>query len=175
MFTLKKESITDVVDLIGLKLLVITGKSFARALEQNGALGVYTPLEGGYEGRYQRRLRAAGYGMLHITARGLGDISAYLLDTHGIRPPHLGKKNVEREGAVGYRYFVPPLALQQLELLPDSSKGLVIWLLEGVILSKQELEFLAQLPTIEPRIKVIVELGGDRVFSWKPLTDCLSA
>ena len=156
-------------------MLIVTGKSFVRALEQNGALGVYAPLEGGYEGRYQRRLRAAGYGMLHITSRGLGDISAYLLDAHGVRPPHLGKKDIERNGAVGARYFVPPLARQQLDILPASSKGLVILLLEGMILSRQELEFLVQLPTIEPRIKVIVELGGDRVFSWKPLTTCLAA
>ena len=155
--------------------MIITGKSFTRALETNGALGVYAPLEGGYEGRYQRRLRAAGYGMLHITARGLGDISAYLLDTHGVRPAHLGKKDIEREGAVGYRYFVPPIALQQLGVLPAASKGLVIWLLEGMILSRQELEFLVQLPAMEPRIKVVVELGGDRVFSWKPLTTCLAA
>jgi len=69
-----------------------TGKPFIRDLEQYGALGVYAPLEGGYEGRYQRRLRATGYNVLHITARGLGDLSAYLTGIHGVRPPHLGKK-----------------------------------------------------------------------------------
>ncbi|NET52046.1 MAG: NAD(P)H-quinone oxidoreductase subunit N [Merismopedia sp. SIO2A8] len=153
--------------------MIITGKKFARTLEKNGALGVYAPLEGGYEGRYQRRLRAAGYGMLHITARGLGDVSAYLMDVHGVRPAHLGKKNIGREGAVGARYYVPPIARQQLALLPVNSKGLVIWILEGMILSRQELEFLMELPKIEPKIKVVVEMGGDRVFSWKPLADCL--
>ena len=35
--------------------LITTGKPFIRDLEQAGALGVYAPLEGGYEGRYQRR------------------------------------------------------------------------------------------------------------------------
>jgi len=156
-------------------MIITTGKAFIQAVETNGALGVYAPLEGGDEGRYQRRLRAAGYGMLHISARGVGDVSAYLLDTHGIRPPHLGKKNIERDAAVGSRYFVPGSARQQLELLPKDSKGLVIWLLEGMILSSQELAFLAELPKIEPRIKVVVELGGDRTFSWQPLSACIAA
>ncbi|NEQ96107.1 MAG: NAD(P)H-quinone oxidoreductase subunit N [Cyanothece sp. SIO2G6] len=155
--------------------LIITGQKFIKALESSGALGVYAPLEGGYEGRYQRRLRAAGYSMLPVTARGLGDVSAYLFDTHGVRPAHLGKKNIERTGAVGARHFVPGVAQQQLDLLPSSSKGLVIWLIEGMILSRQELEFLADLPKSEPNVKVVVELGGDRVFSWQSLADCLVA
>jgi hypothetical protein len=55
--------------------LITTGKPLIRDLEKFGALGVYAPLEGGFEGRYQRRLRAAGYVTLHITARGLGDLA----------------------------------------------------------------------------------------------------
>lgn len=151
--------------------LITTGKPFIRDLEASGALGVYVPLEGGHEGRYLRRLRAAKYGVLHITARGLGDLSSYLLSVHGVRPPHLGKKGLSSDAAVGYRYYIPPMATYQLETLPPSSKGLVLWLMEGTILSRQELEFLATLPTLEPRIKVVVEMGGDRVFSWKPLQD----
>ena len=72
--------------------LITTGKSFIRALEKAGALGLYMPLEGGAEGRYQRRLRAYGYHTINITARGLGDLAAYLTRVHGVRPPHLGKK-----------------------------------------------------------------------------------
>lgn len=155
--------------------LITTGKPFIRNLEQTGALGLLVPLEGGHEGRYQRRLRAAGYGILHITARGLGDLSAYLLGVHGVRPAHLGKKVTEREGAVGYRYYLPPAATHQLAHLPPNSKGLVIWLLEGVVLSQQELQFLVALPQMEPRIKVVAEMGGGRSFSWKPLTDFLVA
>jgi NAD(P)H-quinone oxidoreductase subunit N len=154
--------------------LITTGKQFSRSLEA-GALALYVPLEGGYEGRYQRRLRVAGYGLLNISARGLGDLSAYLLDVHGVRPPHLGKKDTGRGAAVGARYYVPPVAGYQLEQLPPNSKGLVLWLLEGWILSRQELEFLASLPTYEPRIKVAVELGGDRCFSWKPLREAMAA
>ncbi|MEB3360404.1 MAG: NAD(P)H-quinone oxidoreductase subunit N [Synechococcales bacterium] len=155
--------------------LIVTGKRFAKDLESAGALAVYVPLEGGYEGRYQRRLRAAGYGMLHLASRGLGDVSAYLLDVHGVRPPHLGKKDIGTGAAVGYRYYLPPAATYQLEQLPPQSKGLVIWLLEGMILSRQELEFLTALPQIEPRIKVVVEMGGDRTFRWQPLSQTLAA
>jgi NAD(P)H-quinone oxidoreductase subunit N len=155
--------------------LITDGKQFIRSLEANGALGLLVPLEGGHEGRYQRRLRAAGYEVLHMSARGIGDLSAYLLDVHGIRPPHLGKKTTEREGAVGYRYYLPPIATYQLEKLPPKSKGLVIWLLEGLILSQQELQFLISLPNTNPQIKVAVEMGGGRVFTWKPLADFSAA
>lgn len=155
--------------------LITTGKPFIRSLETTGALGLFVPLEGGHEGRYQRRLRAAGYEMLHITARGLGDLSSYLLGVHGVRPPHLGKKNTTREGAVGYRYYLPPAATYQLEHLPPKSKGLVIWLLEGTVLSQQELQFLVSLPKTDPRIKVAVEMGGGRSFTWKPLAEFLLA
>lgn len=155
--------------------LITTGKPFIKAIEASGAVGITIPLEGGAEGRYQRRVRAAGYGMMHISARGLGDLGAYLLGVHGVRPPHLGKKNTGKEGAVGYTYFLPPAAKYQLETLPPKSKGLVIWLLEGGVLSQQELQFLIALPTMEPRIKVVVEMGGDRSFNWKPLSEFLMA
>lgn len=155
--------------------LLITGKRFTGDLDKAGALAVYTPLEGGAEGRYQRRLRGAGYEVMVLSARGLGDPSAYLLTVHGIRPPHLGKKDVGTDGAVGYRYYIPPLAGYRLEKMSASKKGLVIWLHEANVLSKQELEFLAQLPQQEPQIKVIVELGGDRQFSWMPLSAALQA
>ncbi len=155
--------------------LFTTGKSFIRDLEKSGALGLYVPLEGGFEGRYQRRLRAAGYLTVHITARGLGDLGAYLMGVHGVRPPHLGKKNIGQEAAVGSVYYVPPIASYQLETLPPKSKGLVLWIIEGQILSRQEVEYLVNLPKLEPRIKVVLEMGGDRFFRWKPLQDSLVA
>jgi NAD(P)H-quinone oxidoreductase subunit N len=155
--------------------LLTTGGSFIRAVEKSGAVGIYMPLEGGFEGRYQRRLRASGYEMLHITARGLGDLSAYLTQVHGVRPPHLGKKTIGQEAAVGQIYYVAPLATYQLDNLPPKSKGLVLWIIEGMILSREEVEYLINLPKIEPRIKVVLELGGDRSFSWKPLDQTLAA
>ncbi len=142
--------------------LITTGKPFIRDLEQTGALGVYMPLEGGYEGRYQRRLRATGYESMRISARGLGDLATYLTGVHGVRPAHVGKKEIRT-------YFVPPMLNSYLDRLLPNSKGLVLWIIDGQVFSSQELAYLAELPTIDPRVKVVVELGGDRQFSWKPL------
>jgi NAD(P)H-quinone oxidoreductase subunit N len=155
--------------------LITTGKSFIRTLEKSGAVGLYVPLEGGYEGRYQRRLRAAGYTTLNITARGLGDLSAYLMGIHGVRPAHLGKKNIGHEAMVGPVYFIPPVATYQLENLPPKSKGLVLWIIEGHILSREEKEYLINLPKQEPRLKVVLEVGGDRSCRWQPLAETLIA
>ncbi|AHJ30682.1 NAD(P)H-quinone oxidoreductase subunit N [Nodularia spumigena CS-584] len=155
--------------------LITTGNAFIRDLEKFGSLGVYVPLEGGFEGRYRRRLRAAGYGNLHITARGLGDVAAYLTGVHGVRPPHLGKKSTGSGAAVGYVYYIPPIVTYNLEQLPPKSKGLVLWIIEGQILADQEVEFLTTLPSLEPRVKVVVERGGDRAFRWKSLKDTYSA
>lgn len=153
--------------------LLAIGNSFVRDLEWSGALALYAPLEGGFEGRYRRRLRAAGYTSLCLTARGLGDLSAYLTGVHGVRPPHLGKKDIGKGAAVGEVYYVPPVVNYQLEQLPPKSKGLVLWLIEGIILSRQEVEYLTTLPQQNPRVKVAVEMGGDRSFRWKPLKDAL--
>ncbi|MEA5582989.1 NAD(P)H-quinone oxidoreductase subunit N [Nodularia harveyana UHCC-0300] len=155
--------------------LITTGNGFIRDLEKFGSLGVYVPLEGGFEGRYRRRLRATGYANIHITARGLGDLAAYLTGVHGVRPPHLGKKSTSSGAAVGYVYYVPPIVSYNLEQLPPKSKGLVLWIIEGHILSDQEVEFLTTLPSLEPRVKVVVERGGDRAFRWQPLKDTYSA
>lgn len=155
--------------------LLTTGKPFIRALEKSGALGVYIPLEGGFEGRYQRRLRAKGYTILNLSARGLGDVSSYLTGIHGVRPPHLGKKNIGQEAAVGPIYFVPPIASYQLETLPAKSKGLVLWIMEGMILARTEVEYLANLPQQEPRIKIVIEMGGERYFRWQPLEESIKA
>ncbi|MBE9129911.1 MULTISPECIES: NAD(P)H-quinone oxidoreductase subunit N [unclassified Coleofasciculus] len=154
--------------------LIATGKSFIRDLEASGALALYVPLEGGFEGRYQRRVRAAGYKTLNLSAKGLGDLAAYLTGVHGVRPPHLGKKTIGQSAAVGEVYFIPPIVNYQLEMLPKNSKGLVLWLIEGNILSAQELEYLTQLPKQEKRVKVALEISGDRYFHWKSLQDALS-
>ncbi|MEO3705438.1 NAD(P)H-quinone oxidoreductase subunit N [Trichormus azollae] len=155
--------------------LITTGNGLIRDLEKFGALGVYVPLEGGYEGRYRRRLRAAGYISLHITARGLGDVAAYLTRVHGVRPPHLGKKSTGSGAAVGEVHYLPPMISSHLEQLPSKSKGLLLWIIEGHIFSDQEVEYLANLPKLEPRVKVVIERGGDRYFRWTPLEKTLLA
>jgi NAD(P)H-quinone oxidoreductase subunit N len=155
--------------------LITTGKSFIRELEKSGSLGVYVPLEGGFEGRYRRRLRATGYFTHSLTARGLGDVAAYLTGVHGVRPPHLGKKTTGSSAAVGHVYYLPPIVQTLVEQLPPKSKGLVLWIIEGHILSNQEIEYLVTLPSLEPRVKVVIERGGDRAFTWKPLEKTLLA
>lgn len=155
--------------------LLTTGKKLIQDLETYGALGVYVPLEGGFEGRYRRRIRAAGYESLSITARGLGDVAAYLTDVHGVRPPHLGKKNTNNGAAVGYRYYVPPVVTYNLEKLPPHARGFLLWIIEGHILSSQEIEYLTTLPEIDPRVKLVVELGGERYFRWEPLKQALAS
>ena len=155
--------------------LITTGKSFIRALEKNGALGLYMPLEGGSEGRYQRRLRANGYHTINLSARGLGDLAAYLTRVHGVRPAHLGKKTIGQDAAVGDIYYVPPIATYELSSLPADAKGLVLWILEGTIFSRQEIQYLIDLTKDEPKIKVVLEMGGDRYVNWKPLAETLTA
>jgi NAD(P)H-quinone oxidoreductase subunit N len=149
--------------------LLTTGKGFIRDLEKSGILAIYAPLEGGFEGRYQRRLRTSGYNTISFSARGLGDLSSYLMGIHGVRPAHLGKKNIGQEGAVGLTYFVPPIALSQLENLSSSSKGLVLWIIEGFVLSNEEKEYLISLTKQQPKIKIVLELGGERYFRWETL------
>ncbi|MGB5959616.1 MAG: NAD(P)H-quinone oxidoreductase subunit N [Coleofasciculaceae cyanobacterium] len=148
--------------------LLTTGKTFIRDLEQSGSLALYAPLEGGFEGRYRRRVRAAGYNSLCLSARGLGDVAAYLTGVHGVRPPHLGKKDIRT-------YYLPPVVNYQLENLPPKSKGLLLWIIEGSMLDSQEIEYLTTLPQQESRVKIAVEMGGDRYFRWTPLKAVLPA
>ena len=138
--------------------LITTGRGMIRDLEKSGSLAVYVPLEGGFEGRYQRRLRASGYVSDNITARGLGDLAMYLTGVHGVRPPHLGKKTVGNGAAVGYVYYVPPIVSYKLEHLPPKAKGLVLWIIEGQILSSQEIEYLTVLPKSEPRVLSLIHI-----------------
>jgi NAD(P)H-quinone oxidoreductase subunit N len=153
--------------------LITTGKQLIRDLEKFGSLALYVPLEGGFEGRYRRRIRATGYTSLCITAKGLGDLAMYLTGVHGIRPPHLGKKDTGQGAAVGYRYYVPPIVSYQVEQLPPHSRGLLLWVIEGHVLSTQELAYLTNLPKIEPKVRVAIEVGGDRYFRWQPLQELL--
>ena len=148
--------------------LIVTGKKFIREVESAGAVGVYTPLEGGQEGRFKRRLRAAGYETLFVSAPGIGDLAAYLTQVHGVRPAHVGKNAIRT-------YFLPPVVDHHLENLSPGAKGLVLWLYDGQRLSRQELAYLCDLTQQEPRLKVVIELGGARNFEWKPLQSVVAA
>jgi NAD(P)H-quinone oxidoreductase subunit N len=50
-----------------------------------------------------------------------------------------------------------------------------LWVIEGNILSDQEVEYFTNLPRLEPRVKVVIERGGDRYFRWTPLEKTLLA
>ena len=145
--------------------LLLTGRGFRRDLERSGALALYVPLEGGSETRLLRRLRAAGYRAQMTSARGLGDLEAFLYQSHGIRPPHLGHQSVGRSAAVGEVQRVMP----QLGALLESPQPMLLWLLEGQVLSAAELASLVDLTKRDPRLKVVVEMGGARALRWQPL------
>jgi NAD(P)H-quinone oxidoreductase subunit N len=112
-----------------------------------------------------RRLRAAGYRAHLTSARGLGDPEAFLFQLHGVRPPHLGHQSVGRGAAVGDVQRVMPLLGPQFAGVGP----VLLWLLEGQVLSSAELAALCALCRREPRLKVVVEMGGARSLRWQPL------
>ena len=142
--------------------LLLTGRAFRRDLEREGALAVYAPLEGGAETRLLRRLHGAGYRTELTSARGLGDPESFLLGLHGIRPPHLGHHCVGRGAAVGEVQLVMP------QLGPALAAGgpVVLWLLEGQVLSEAERASLVALCQREERLHIVVEMGGSRALRW---------
>ena len=146
--------------------LLLTGRAFRRDLEREGALAVYAPLEGGAETRLLRRLRGAGYRTELTSARGLGDPESFLLGLHGIRPPHLGHHCVGRGAAVGEVQLVMP------QLGPALAAGgpVVLWLLEGQVLSEAERASLVALCQREECLHIVVEMGGSRALRWTPLS-----
>jgi NAD(P)H-quinone oxidoreductase subunit N len=151
--------------------LLLSGRGFRQDLEQAGALALFVPLEGGAETRLLRRMRAAGYQAQMTSARGLGDPEAYLLQLHGVRPPHLGHQSVGRGAAVGEVQRVMP----QLGSLLEGSKPILLWLIEGQVLSSAELASLLALCRKEPRLKMVVEMGGSRSLRWQPLEQLVAA
>ena len=145
--------------------LLLTGRGFRQDLERAGAIALFAPLEGGAETRLLRRLRAAGYRAHLTSARGLGDPEAFLFQLHGVRPPHLGHQSVGRGAAVGEVHRVMPILGVELE----GKAPILLWLLEGQVLSTAELASLIGLTRREPRLKVVVEMGGARALRWQPL------
>ncbi len=149
--------------------LLLSGQKFRNDLETAGCLAIHTPLEGGSETRLLRRLRAAGYRTQISSVRGLGDPSVFLLNLHGVRPPHLGHQNVGRNGALGEVQQVIP---QANELLAED-KAVVLWLLEGQVLSRSELLALCDICEKESRLRIIVEMGGARTLKWQAMRNFL--
>ncbi|KAF3334674.1 NAD(P)H-quinone oxidoreductase subunit N, organellar chromatophore [Carex littledalei] len=98
------------------------------------------------------------------SAPGLGDPETTLTKIHPVCPPHLGRQPIARW------YFLPEVDYP-LNLLPPEAKGLVVWIIEAKVLSKAELQFLALLPSLRPKVRVIAECGNWRKFVWKPLKE----
>ncbi len=149
--------------------LLLSGKEFRKDLEISGCIAIHIPLEGGSETRLLRRMRAAGYRTELLSARGLGDPEAFLLKLHGIRPPHLGHQNVGRPAAVGEVQQVQPL----LSSFLNENKPILLWLVEGQVLSKSELHALCELTQRESRLKIVVEMGGARSLKWQAMRTLL--
>ncbi len=145
--------------------LLLSGRGFRQELEAHGCMAINVPMEGGSETRLLRRLRAAGYRTQICSARGLGDPEVYLLELHGVRAPHLGHQSVGRNAAVGEVQQVIPMLS---ELLVEQSP-LALWLIEGQVLSPSELSSLCDICEREPRLKIIIEMGGARKLKWKPM------
>ncbi|KAK1389130.1 NADH dehydrogenase-like complex N [Heracleum sosnowskyi] len=152
----------DITDFIGGDLVKFDLGQWLSDVEEHKALAIYTPHEGGYEGRYLNRLRYQGYQFLDLTARGLGDPETTLTKVHPVCPAHVGKQPIAR-------WYFPPEVDYRLSLLPPNAKGLVVWIIEAKVLSKAELQFLALLPTLRPRVRVIAECGNWRKVIWRPL------
>ena len=150
--------------------LFLSGRNFRHELDSCGCMAIHVPLEGGAETRLLRRLRSAGYRTRITSARGLGDPEVFLLRKHGIRPPHLGHQNVGLAAAVGQVQEVMP----QLGDLLLGTSPIVLWLLEGQVLSHSELLALCKLCGREPRMRIVVEMGGSRQLRWQSMLSFLS-
>ena len=149
--------------------ILLTGERFCRDLEQSGCIALHAPLEGGSETRLLRRMRARGYKTKLSSARGLGDPEVFLMQSHGIRPPHLGHQSVGRNGAVGEIQQVVP----QLGDLFIGNQPVLLWLLEGYVLSNSELLAILSLCKRESRLKIVVEVGGSRSLRWQSMENFL--
>lgn len=73
-------------DFIGGDLLRLDLGKWLDDVEEHKALAIYSPHEGGYEGRYLNRLRYQGYYFLDLSARGLGDPETTLTKIHPVCP-----------------------------------------------------------------------------------------
>ena len=76
-------------DYFGADLLGLNLGTWFEDVENYGAVGFYSPPEGGAEGRYATILKNKGYHLMNISARGMGDLEATLTKVHGVRPVSL--------------------------------------------------------------------------------------
>ena len=60
------------------------------------------------------------------------------------------------------------------EFLKDNNP-ILLWLLEGQVLSKSELLNLNDICHREPRFKIVVEMGGSRSLKWQSMTKLINS
>lgn len=77
---------SSIADYIGGDLVKPDIGRWLQDVEEHKAIAIYTPHEGGYEGRYLNRLKMQGYYFLDISARGLGDPETTLLKNYPVCP-----------------------------------------------------------------------------------------
>lgn len=76
----------ELEDFIGGDLIKLDLGQWLSDVEEHKALAIYSPHEGGYEGRYLTRLKYQGYHFLDLSARGLGDPETTLTKFHPVCP-----------------------------------------------------------------------------------------
>lgn len=77
---------SSISDFIGGDLVKPDMGRWLADVEEHKAIAIYTPHEGGYEGRYLIGLKNQGYYFLDISARGLGDPETTLLNAYPVCP-----------------------------------------------------------------------------------------
>ena len=65
--------------------------------------------------------------------------------------------------------------MPQLGDLFEGDSTVALWLLEGQVLSTSELLSLCDLCKREPRLRIIVEMGGARSLRWQPMKALLAS
>tara|TARA_B100000131_G_C17963409_1_gene551371 strand:+ start:133 stop:600 length:468 start_codon:yes stop_codon:yes gene_type:complete len=150
--------------------ILLSGRKFDQDLVKYGSLAIFAPLEGGFETRLLRRMKAKGYKTMMVSARGLGDPEVFLFNLHGVRPPHLGHQNIGRNGALGEVQQVIP---QASEIFNDTNQKKLIWILEGQVLSQSEIKRLLKISISEENLFIVIEMGGSRKLLWKPLENLM--
>ena len=59
--------------------------------------------------------------------------------------------------------------IPQINEFLAEEKSVVIWLLEGQVLSRSELLALCDICDREPKLKIVVEMGGSRSIQWQSM------
>ena len=87
------------------------------------------------------------------------------------REPVPAVLEVRGNGALGEVQQVIP----QLNEFLKGNDPVVLWLLEGQVLSKSELLTLNDICQRDSRFKVVVEMGGSRKLRWQAMSELIKS